>query len=322
MADSPAVNPAVDLSPDLSIVIVSWNVRELLRRCLESIANRKSQIANYKYEIVVVDNASSDGSAEMVRSEFPHVRLVANRTNRGFTGGNNDGLALACGRYVMLLNPDTEVLNDALATMIAYADARPQVGAVGPQLLYPDGSIQSSRRRFPSLCTAMLESTWLQPLAPAGLLRHYYALDLPDDRAAEVDWVTGAALLVRREAIEEVGVLDEEFFMYSEELDWCKRIKDAGWQIVYLPEAQVVHHEGKSSEQVAPQRHVYFQTSKVHYFRKHHGKLAASVLRAHLLALYAWQLGLEAAKWAIGHKRELRRERVRAYVHLLRSGLG
>ncbi|MBN1889222.1 MAG: glycosyltransferase family 2 protein [Thermoflexales bacterium] len=314
MVDSP-----VDVSIELSVVIVSWNVRDLLRRCVQSIF--KFQVSSFKLEVIVVDNASSDGSAEMVRSEFPQVRLVANGTNRGFTGGNNDGLAIARGRYVMLLNPDTQVLDDALATLVTYADAHPQIGALGPQLIYPDGSIQSSRRRFPSLCTALFESTWLQSLAPPGLLKAYYALDLPDDQAAEVDWLMGAALLVRREVVEQVGVLDEGFFMYSEELDWCKRIKDAGWQIVYLPEARVIHHEGKSSEQVAPQRHVYFQTSKVRYFRKHHGKLAAGVLRIYLLALYAWQVGLEAAKWAIGHKRELRRERVRAYLNLLRSGL-
>lgn len=305
--------------PDLSIIIVNWNVRELLRRCLASISNTQSPIPTS--EIIVVDNASSDGSAEMVRNEFPHVRLIANTTNRGFTGGNNDGLAQARGRYVLLLNPDTEVVGDALATMVAYADAHPQVGALGPQLLNPDGSVQSSRRRFPTLATALFESTWLQPLAPRGVLERYYALDLPDDQPAEVDWVTGAALLVRREAMEQVGMLDEGFFMYSEELDWCRRIKAAGWQIVYLPAAQIIHHVGKSSEQVVPQRHIYFQTSKVRYLRKHHGALAAELLRVCLLAMYIWQLMLEAAKWLAGHKRSLRAGRVRAYWQVLRSGL-
>ncbi len=309
---------------DLSIVILSWNVRDLLRQCLESVASGRPLSTNHPpltTEIIVVDNASSDGSVEMVHTEFPEVRLIANQTNRGYTGGNNDGIAVAVGRYVMILNPDTRVLADALAAMAAYADARPDVGVVGPQLLNPDGSVQSSRRRFPTLTTGLFESTWLQPLAPRDVLRRYYMLDQPDDAIQEVDWLFGACFLVRREVIQQVGALDEDFFMYSEEMDWCRRIQQAGWKVVYLPTAQVIHYGGKSSDQVAAQRHIYFQTSKVRYFRKHHGVLTAGVLRVALLAMYAWQLVLEAAKGVLGHKRALRRERVRAYWQVLRSGL-
>jgi GT2 family glycosyltransferase len=309
---------------DLLIVILSWNVRDLLRQCLESVASGRPLSANHPpltTEIVVVDNASSDGSVEMVRAEFPAVRLIANQTNRGYTGGNNDGIAAATGRYVMILNPDTRVLNDALAAMVAYADAHPDVGIVGPQLLNPDGSVQSSRRRFPTLMTGLFESTWLQPLAPRDVLRRYYVLDQPDDTIQEVDWLFGACFLVRRQVIQQVDVLDEGFFMYSEEMDWCRRIRQAGWKVVYLPEAQVIHYGGKSSDQVAAQRHIYFQTSKVRYFRKHHGALTAGVLRVALLTMYAGQLALEAAKGVLGHKRALRRERVRAYWQVLRSGL-
>jgi hypothetical protein len=137
----------------------------------------------------------------------------------------------------------------------------------------------------------------------------------------EVDWVQGAALLLRREVIEEVGGFDEDFFMYSEELDWCRRIKEAGWRIVYLPKARIVHHEGKSSEQVVPARHIYFQSSKVHYARKYHGALVAELLRLWLLGQYLWQLGTEGAKWLVGHRRSLRASRVAAYRRVLRSGL-
>jgi N-acetylglucosaminyl-diphospho-decaprenol L-rhamnosyltransferase len=309
---------------DLSIVVLSWNVCDLLRQCLNSVACDHPSSADHPpltAEIIVVDNASSDGSVEMVRAEFPDVRLIVNPANRGYTGGNNDGISAATGRYVMILNPDTAVLDDALAAMVAYADAHSDVGVVGPQLLNPDGSVQSSRRRFPTLMTGLFESTWLQPLAPPSVLRRYYVLDQPDDATQEVDWLFGACLLVRREVIQQVGALDEGFFMYSEEMDWCRRIRQAGWKIVYLPEAQVIHYGGKSSDQVAVQRHIYFQTSKVRYFRKHHGALTAGVLRAALLAMYAWQLALEAFKGALGHKRTLRRERVRAYWRVLRSGL-
>jgi N-acetylglucosaminyl-diphospho-decaprenol L-rhamnosyltransferase len=309
---------------DLSVVILSWNVRNLLRQCLQSVFSDGKPMGERRSlltEVIVVDNASSDDSADMVRAEFPLARLIVNAANRGYTGGNNDGIAAAAGRYVLILNPDAQVVGDALATLVEYADAQPDVGVVGPQLLNPDGSIQSSRRRFPTLATGLFESTWLQSLAPRSVLSSYYVQDRPDDVTQEVDWLVGACLLVRREVIQQVGALDEGFFMYSEELDWCRRIKQAGWKVVYLPAAQVIHHIGKSSDQVAAQRHIYFQTSKVRYFRKHRGALMAGVLRWLLLALYLWQLVLEVAKGAIGSKREMRRERVRAYWQVLRSGL-
>jgi N-acetylglucosaminyl-diphospho-decaprenol L-rhamnosyltransferase len=302
---------------DLTLVIVSWNVCDLLRRCLRSILATEGE-----WEIVVVDNASTDSSPEMVREEFPQVRLIANEKNRGFTAANNQGLALAQGRCVLLLNPDTEVVADALATMVRYLDAHPEVGALGPRLLFPDGRQQPSRRRFPTLTTALVESTVVQEWwADNRILRRYYMADTPDDAVQPVDWVVGACLLVRREAFEQVGGLDEGFFMYSEELDWCRRIKDAGWEVVYLPTATVIHHEGKSSEQVVPARHIRFQTSKVRYFRKHHGSYQAEMLRWFLLATYVYQLAREGLKWLVGHKRSLRAERMRAYRQVLRSGL-
>jgi len=303
---------------DLSVVILNWNVRDLLQQCLKSLTTAHGPFST---EVIVVDNASSDDSAAMMRAEFPDVRLVVNTTNRGYAGGNNDGIAAATGRYVLILNPDTQAVGDALSTLASYADAHPDVGVVAPQLLNADGSAQSSRRRFPTLMTALFESTWLQPIAPRGVLHDYYVLDRADDETQEVDWAVGACLLVRRQVIQQVGALDEGFFMYSEEMDWCRRIQQAGWKIVYLPQAQVIHHMGKSSDQVVAQRHIYFQTSKVRYFRKHHGKWTAGFLRIALLAMYVWQLALEAAKGLIGYKRELRRERVRAYWQVLRSGL-
>jgi len=305
--------------PDLSVIIVNWNVRDLLRRCLHSIL---ANLPACQLEIIVVDNGSTDGSPEMVRTEFPQVHLMANPDNRGFTAANNQGLAVARGRYVLLLNPDTEVVGDALETLVAFADAHPDVGVVGPQLLNPDGTVQSSRRRFPTLATALLESTWLQPYAPRRLLARYYVLDRPDDEVQDVDWVTGAALMARREAVEQVGPLDEGFFMYSEELDWCRRFRAAGWRVVYLPTARVIHHEGKSSEQVLPARHIHFQTSKIRYFRKYHGPAAAEALRWFLLGNYLWQIGVEGAKWLLGHKRPLRAERIAAYRQVVQALVG
>lgn len=303
---------------DLSIVIVNWNVRDLLRACLQAIERTREGLA---LETIVVDSASADGSVAMLRAEFPDVRLVACEENVGFPRGNNIGLDLAAGRHVLLLNPDTEVQPGALAAMVAYLDAHPDVGALGPQLLNPDGTLQSSRRRFPTMATLTFESTWLENMAPAGLLDHYYALDLPDDMTGDVDWVTGACIMAPRQVVSQVGGLDEEYFMYSEELDWCRRIKSQGWRIVYFPEAKVVHHVGKSSEQAVTARHINFQRAKLRYTRKYHGAGRAALLRLYLLAGYAGQLGVEAIKGLAGHRRDLRWQRVKSYYEVLRSGL-
>lgn len=318
-------------------MIVNWNVRELLRRCLHSIhasvstshrlsgqvASDQQLATSFQVEVIVVDNASSDGSAAMIEEESPQVRLIANSENLGFTVGNNQGIAASRGRYILLLNPDTEIVGHALTMMVEYMDDHPQVGALGPQLLNPDGSIQPSRRRFPTMATAFLESTTLQQWLPRNrVTRHYYMTDRPDNEVQEVDWVTGACLLARREAIEEVGLLDESFFMYSEELDWCRRIKAQGWKVIYLPSARVIHHGAQSSEQVKSFQHIQFQRSKTRYFRKHHGSWQAEVLRLFILATYLYQLIVEALKWLVGHKRSLRAARVRAYWQVLRSRLG
>jgi GT2 family glycosyltransferase len=331
-------------SPTLSVVIVNWNVRELLRACLRSVVREQGS------EVIVVDNASSDGSAAMVAAEFPQVRLIVNSENRGFTGGNNQGLALSRGRYVLFLNPDTVVIGDALAAMVDYLDSHPEVGAVGPQLRYGDGSLQSSCRRFPTFATALFESTPLAWHWPDNHWARWYRMEdrqtfevsetskvsagTMEDRqtfevsktskvsaGTEVDWLVGAALMVRREALAQIGGFDEGYFMYSEELDLCRRLKMAGWRIIYLPIAQIIHYEGKSSEQVVAARHIRFQTSRVRYFRKFHGPLAAEILRAIILALFAAEWGIEAAKWLLGVKRPLRRERLAAYQQLLASGL-
>ncbi len=302
---------------DLSIVILNWNVRDLLERCLASLRSMR-----YVLEIIVVDNASQDGSVAMLEAKYPRVEVIANAVNRGFTGGNNQGIEASHGRYVMVLNPDTEMLGDALDQLVTYLDGHPDVGAIGPQLLNPDRSIQSSRRRFPTLATVFFESTWLQSMAPQRILTRFYMDDVPASPAHEVDWLSGACTLFRRAVLDSVGLYDaQNFFMYSEELDLCRRVKEAGWKIVYLPEAQVVHHVGKSTDQAVAARHIYFQTSKVHYVRKWHGAFPASLLRLFLLSQYGWQIGLESVKGWLGSKRELRRQRVKAYWQVVRTGL-
>jgi len=351
----------------LAILVVNWNVRDLLRACLMSLiehhATRHAQV------IFVVDNASSDLSVEMVRRDFPDVRLIVNTANRGYTGGNNDGIAAierwiasdwvnlagepaentrgssagtaaaqqgsaldprtaqpVAGQqvpfYLLVLNPDTVVTPGALDTMLAYADQNPTVGVVGPQLRYPDGQLQPSKRHYPTLATTIFLSTWLERYTPSSVRQYYFAGECGDDETCDVDWLVGAALLVRREAYLNVGVLDEAtFFMYSEEIDWCKRIKAAGWRVVYLPQAVIVHHEAKSSDQVSTRRMIHFNTSKVRYMVKHHGQLQGGLARTALLALLGWQWLIEAGKWLVGHKRPMRAERLKAYATAIKSGL-
>lgn len=326
--------------PDVSVVVVNWNVRELLGRCLAAVAasddfsidglqRAGSAPAVWRAEVIVVDNASSDDSVAMLAARFPWVRVIANRGNVGFSKGNNQGLAASRGRYLLFLNPDTEMAPAALVSMLRFAEANPQVGVLGPQLRYGDGALQSSRRRFPTLATFFLESTVVQQWWPRNrVLARYYVLDRPDDALSQVDWVVGACMLLRRAVLDQIGGFDEGFFMYSEELDLCRRAVDAGWQVVYLPDAVVTHYEGQSSGQVVAARHIRFHTSRVRYVRKHHSAAAAAAVRAFLLLTFAWQWLVEGVKWLASfvvpsqrNHRALRRERMTAYRAVLRSRL-
>jgi N-acetylglucosaminyl-diphospho-decaprenol L-rhamnosyltransferase len=335
-----------DSPPDVSVIIVSWNVRDLLEDCLESllaspgiewgdqapdrIATEDTSLLReppLSGEVIVVDNASNDGSPEMVRSRFPWVRLIAYSENLGFARGNNRAISLSRGRYVLFLNPDTVVLGDAVAAMVVCMGAHREIGVLGPELRYGDGSLQSSRRRFPTFLMALFESTPLAWHWPGNRwARRYHMDDIPPaapggDEIQLVDWVVGAVLLTRKEILDQVGGFDEGYFMYSEELDWCRRAVDCGWRVAFFPEAQVVHYEGKSSEQFVVARHIRFQTSKVRYFRKFHGALAAGALRASVLVMFSIEWALEAVKWLAGSRRALRRERMAAYAKLLGTGL-
>ena len=307
-------------APDVSILIISWNVRALLLDCLAALPAAVGD--DFSYEVIVVDNANQDGTVEAVQERFPAVRIIANRENRGFTGGNNQALAAARGRYLFLLNPDTRPQPGSIAELTRYLNAHPDVGMVGPQLRYGDGSPQSSRRRFPTLLTLFTESTIIQHYFPGlSLFARYSVADIPDDREQEVDWLVGAALMARREVCEQIGGLDEGFFMYSEELDWCKRAKDAGWRIAYDPAAEIIHYEGKSSEQAVARRDIAFFSSRVRYTRKYYGRAWAELLRWWLLATFGFQWLREGAKWLVGHKRPLRAQRMAAYRQVLKSGL-
>lgn len=304
---------------DLSIIIVSWNVRDLLVECLDSI--RVTVPDTLQIQIIVVDSASDDDTVAILRDRYPSVVVEACQENVGFTRGNNIGFSLASGRHLLMLNPDTVIIGNALAQMVAYLDIHQDVGIVGPHTLNTDGTTQSTRRRFPTVALGFFESTWLQPYTPKSMLDHYYVNDVTDDCVIDVDWVQGSALLARREVYEQIGGLDTGYVMFSEELDWCRRAKLAGWRVVYIGQAQIMHHGGKSTEQVAARKHIHFQESKLRYFRKYHGRSTANVLRMFLLLNYSWQIALETLKSMLGSKVSMRRERVKAYWKILQSGL-
>jgi N-acetylglucosaminyl-diphospho-decaprenol L-rhamnosyltransferase len=301
---------------DLSIIIVNWNVRDLLADCLRSIEQYHGGL---QVETIIVDSASTDGSLEMLRRDFPWVKLIACEENIGFVRGNNLGLAQAQGRHLLLLNPDTKVHVYALQKMVDYLDHHPQVGIIGPHTLNTDGTIQSTRRRFHTLMTGIFESGGMEWLAPPGLLHHFMVQDLPDDGTFEVDWVQGSALMARRTVYEQIGGLDADYIMFFEEVDWCKRATLKGWQVVYMGDAYITHHGGKSTDQVVTRRHIHFQHSKLRYFRRYHGLLPALIVRLVLIISYGMQLLSDAAKGFVGHKVELRQERVKSYAAVLRS---
>lgn len=306
------------MTPTLSIIIVSWNVSELLADCLQSL---QAAADSCPHECLVIDSASQDDSAAMVAECFPEVRLLTCEENVGFVHANNRGMREARGSFFLLLNPDTVVHPGALPNMLAEMEHDPRIGILGPQHLNSDGSHQSTRRRFPNPAITLLESTWLQPIAPRRLLSDYTMDDRDDGDSYDVDWVQGSALLVRRDLWEAIGGMDERYKMYFEEVDWCQRARQAGWRVRYHGPTRITHHGGASSEQAPTRRQWHFDRSKLRYARQYQGMSLALLLLVVLRLGYLVRMGLEAGKWLLGHKRELRRRRLRGYGKLLVSSL-
>ena len=253
---------------DVTISIVNWNTRDELRECLRSALAQD----DVQLELIVVDNGSSDGSAEMVRSEFPDiVTLISNSANLGFGAAHDQALTIARGACALLLNPDCRFLStDVLAKMAAYMDANADVGLLGPKILYPDGRLQYSARRFPTMFAAGFRHTILGKLFPNNrFVRRYMMTDWAHDRIADVDWLSGSALMARGDMCRQIGLLDERFFMYCEDVDWCKRAHRAGWRVVYYPEVSISHRIGASSDQNPIPMIKQHHKSMLRYFLKY-----------------------------------------------------
>ncbi len=256
---------------NLSVIIVSYNTAELLRRCLRSTMDSLEH-ASDGYEIIVVDNASSDGSAALVQAEFPQAQLIQNASNKGFAAANNQAIGRSSGRHLLLLNPDTVVLEDTIPKLVDFIDAHREVGMVTGMLLNPDGSFQHSAFRFPTLWMSLLDFFPLSHRLIASRLNGRYP---PNAYRSpfEIDHPLGACMLVRREVVEQVGPLSEEFFMYCEEIDWSLRIKRAGWLIYCQPEAKVIHFVAQSTRQFRERMFVELHRSRFRLFKKHYSVL-------------------------------------------------
>jgi GT2 family glycosyltransferase len=296
-------------APDLSVCIVNWNTRTDLEQALVSVLQPGQGL---RIEVIVLDNASRDGSGDMVRQQFPQVALIASTRNLGFARGYNRAAAQTSGRHLLMLNPDTLVQPGALRRLVDFLDAHPRAGAVGPRLLKSDGRLQFSCRRFPRPLAALLRNTLLGRLVGRDrFTRGYLMADWDHATSREVDWISGAAMAIRRQAWERVGGFDEGFFMYAEDMDWCLRAQQAGYSIHYLPEAVIIHHIGRSSDQRPLPSVIEFHRSMVRFYRKHYAPRWPWGLRLLPIAGIWFRAGLVLAQtlWAEGRDRLRARRR-------------
>jgi GT2 family glycosyltransferase len=268
---------------DVSIIIVNWNTKNLLRECLKSVIEQTTKV---DYEIIVVDNSSSDGSVEMVRNEFKDIVVIENSENRGFAAANNQAVKIAKGKYILLLNSDTIVLSHAIEKTIAFADKHPNAAVTGCRVLNPDGTLQNTCFMFPSIINMLLSSTYLYKLFPKNRFFGREQMTWWDrNDVREVDVVTGCFMLIRREAIEQTGLMDEQFFMYGEETDWCFRFKKNGWKIIFTPAGQIIHYGGQSTSQKKAEMVLQLRGSILLFIKKHKSILSHIISRL-LTALF------------------------------------
>jgi GT2 family glycosyltransferase len=320
-------------APQLTISIVHHSNRDLLRDCLRSLYALKNEV---EFETILVDNVSSEGALEMVREEFPAVRVIENTARKGFGANHNQALRASGGRFILLLNDDTLVQPNALRALCEYLEHHPEVGAVGPRLENPDGTLQPSCYKFPSPLRALMENL----LLVAALPSHEWIGDYrawPHDEEREVDFVSGAALVIRREVLDTAGFFDENFFMYAEETDWCYRMKESGWKVAFTPNATIVHYGGQSSVDFKERQFVEFHRSQARYLRKHFGPVGLACARAAtisgaLLRITLWSVVLVAAVLGLARtqrsdagryaQREEARRTVREWRRILKWWMG
>jgi len=258
----------------VSVIIVSWNARDYLKQCLESLT---PAVCRYPMEIIVVDNASSDGSPELVENSFPHVQLVRNSANLGFARGNNVGIRNSSGRYLCLINSDVKVLPDCINRLVDYCEQHPEVGMAGPRIIGGDGKLQRSCRGFPTLWNMLCRALALDTIFPRNKLFTGYSLSYwPQDSTRPVDILSGCFWLIRRETLSRVGLLDEAFFMYGEDMDWSKRFWLGGSSLVFVSQAEAIHYGGASSSNSPVRFYIEMQRADLQYWKKHHSRIGTA----------------------------------------------
>lgn len=257
---------------DTSIVIVSWNARPYVEECLVSLTALRKDIST---EIIIVDNASTDGTADMIHRRFPQVRLFENASNLGFARANNIGIAVATGKYICLINPDVKVEPDCLSKLYHYMEQERTIGLLGPKMLGQHGDTRRSAMRFPTLWNSFLRAVALDSLlAGTGLFGGFLMTDFRFNTVRDVDVLNGWFWMARQEAVDEVGFLDERFFMYGEDIDWCKRFHSTKWRVVFYPDAEAIHYGGGSSSNAPVRFYVEMQRANLQYWKKHHGHIS------------------------------------------------
>ncbi len=292
---------------DLTIGLVNYNTKKYLEGCLNSIFN---QPCRYSIEVVMVDNASKDGSIEWVRSQYPQVRVIANKNNVGIARGNNQAIIEGNGRYVFLLNTDTILLPGGLEKQIEFLDRHPEAGAVGGRLIFEDGSFQSSYDSFPYLWMEFLGITWL------GKLFNPRFPSNPDcDETKAVDWISSASLTVRKSAVEQIGLIDEKFFIYGDETDLQFRMTKAGWKIYFLPDVETIHFGGRSLDRWKRRRLVC--RGKILYYHKNKGKFQAFILRSMFLIAASIKIPFWLILGIIPGKRDRAQKEVKSNIDIV-----
>ena len=282
----------------VSVVIVSWNAKKYLAQCLGSLTRGVSPLS---MEILVVDNASTDGSPDYVEENYPQVRLIQNQSNLGFAKANNLGIRMCRGKYLCLINSDVEVLDDCVATLVAHCEANPDVGMVGPRIIGGDGIFQHSCRGFPSLWNMFCRALALDVFFPRVRLFGGYLLHFRDqDAAGPSPILSGCFWLLRRKALARVGLLDEDFFMYGEDMDWCRRFWSGGWRLEFVPRASAIHYGGASSANAPVRFFIEKQRADLHYWKKHHGWLAQQCY----FAIACLHHGLRASRYLVAPGRQ------------------
>jgi N-acetylglucosaminyl-diphospho-decaprenol L-rhamnosyltransferase len=307
---TPVIEPvtAAETVPDLSIVMVCWNDKDYMEQCLNSLYEGGLRSS---FDLVVVDNGSTDGSQAMLREKFPQVQIIQNDHNAGLGRASNQGIEATQGRYVLLLNNDTLVNGPSFDAMVEFLDTHPDVGAVGGQLLNPDGSIQACYNDFPSLREEFLVATRL-----GQLLWEAYPTHVDVSQVKSVNWIGSACLMLRREALDQVGLLDEGFFIYGDEADLQYRLKEAKWQVYYLPHATTIHYGGGSMNRWGRRKMVY--RGKMIFFRKNYGLLRTAALRIMLAILSLAKMVIWSVAFVFPGWRERAQKELRSNVDVVR----